>query len=309
MSVTKILQCGALLACGLAVLLIAWMVRAGVPFALATLIALSIGPLIQSSLLGTQFLAGAIIDRRPGPRLKVLDALRLWLTESWTWWRMFVWHLPFRCHFPEPALVRDPERRAVLLIHGYMNNRAVWKPLLRSRALDACNVATLNLAPAFGSIDDYADGIHQAITALQSASGARQVHLVGHSMGGLAARAYLRRYGPSKIARIITLATPHQGTVFARFGIGVNTKQMRRESAYLKQLSLDTAPYADHMVCVGSMDDNLIVPRASVWLAGAQRIELECEGHLGMLSSQHVHRLLNEQCSAPPAQQHARSET
>lgn len=292
MSATRILQCCALVACALAVLLIAWMVRAGAPLALATLIALSIGPLLQASLLGTQFLTGAIIDRRPGPRLTAVGALRLWLTESWTWWRMFVWHMPFRCHFPEPVLVRDPERRAVLLIHGYMNNRAVWKPLLRSKALRACHVATVNLEPAFGSIDDYARCIHQAITQLQQASGASRIHLVCHSMGGLAARAYLRQHGQASVEQIITLATPHQGTHFARFGIGLNTRQMQPGSPYLRQLAVDTAPYLNRFTCVGCTDDNLIVPRTSAWLVGAERIAIEGQGHLSMLSCQEVHGLI-----------------
>ncbi len=45
---------------------------------------------------------------------------------------------------------------------------------------------------------------------IEAATGASQVVLVGHSMGGLVARAYLRRYGGAKVRRLITIGTPHQ---------------------------------------------------------------------------------------------------
>lgn len=38
-----------------------------------------------------------------------------------------------------------------------------------------------------------------------------QVDLVGHSHGGLVARAYMAKYGGNRVARLITLGTPHKG--------------------------------------------------------------------------------------------------
>lgn len=61
--------------------------------------------------------------------------------------------------------------------------------------------------------------------------------LVGHSMGGLVARAYLRRYGELRVARLITLGTPHRGSLLAHLGIGRNARQMEPGSVWLRELA------------------------------------------------------------------------
>src|SRR5262245_48255790 len=139
---------------------------------------------------------------------------------------MFTWNQPFASTFPEQPLVRDPQRPAVLLVHGYMCNRAVWRPLLRSGRLRECNVATVNLEPVFGPIEKYGEVIARAVEALRAATGAARVTLVCHSMGGLAARAYLHAHDNDVVERVITIATPHNGTIFGAFGSGHNARQM-----------------------------------------------------------------------------------
>jgi len=105
-------------------------------------------------------------------------------------------------------------------------------------------------------------------------------------MGGLAARAYLRRHGGATVARVITIDTPHAGTLFAGLGHGANARQMRRGSAFLQALASTPEPVP--FVCLASQHDNLIVPRASQVLAGAEAIWFDCTGHLAMSASEDV---------------------
>jgi pimeloyl-ACP methyl ester carboxylesterase len=56
-------------------------------------------------------------------------------------------------------------------------------------------VATINLEPIYTSIDDFVDPLARRIDAVLAETGAERLILVGHSMGGLVARAYLQRYG------------------------------------------------------------------------------------------------------------------
>lgn len=258
---------------------------AGVPVWLAVVIAVVLLIGTHGVPLAVQFLTGAVADRRPGPRLSPLAALRLWWGETRISCAMFQVRMPYFAGFAEPPVVHDASRTAVLLLHGYACNRAVWKPLLGSGALSGCNVATLNLEPVFASITEYADPIRDAVERLRAASGAAQVVLVCHSMGGLAARAYLRRHGDASVAGVITISTPHYGTVFGRLGHGKNTREMTPGSRFLSSLANgESTALRRKFVCIGSCDDNLIVPRANLFLPDARQHRLERVGHLATIA-------------------------
>ncbi len=250
--------------------------------------------------LGIEFIVGAIADPR-SPRTSVLHVLRVWLGETSASLRVFCLRQPFAAGFAEPNLVADPQRPAVLLVHGYACNRAVWKPLLASGPLADCNVATVNLTPVFGPIGHYVDMLRVAIDQLRSATGAAQVMIVGHSMGGLVARAYLRKYGDTAVARVITIATPHAGTIFGGFGHGRNARQMAHASTYMRELASALTPaLLAKFVCVATADDNLVVPRSSPLLEGTKHVVLDGVGHLAMLEDRRVWDVLARACSAAP---------
>lgn len=67
------------------------------------------------------------------------------------------------------------------------------------------------------SINAWRDELDAAVTYVLSQTGADRVILVGYSMGGLAARAYLtKRYTDHHVKRLITIGTPHLGSVYAK---------------------------------------------------------------------------------------------
>ena len=54
------------------------------------------------------------------------------------------------------------------------------------------------------------------VTDILKTTGAAKVHIIGHSMGGLDARAMIARLGMAdKVASLTTIGTPHNGTSFA----------------------------------------------------------------------------------------------
>lgn len=249
----------------------------------AVLIGLLLPAVLTALVLVIELTVAALVDARR-PRASPLLVARVWLGETVCSLRAFGWRQPFASAFAEPPIVHDPRRPAVLLIAGYVCNRAVWKPLLDSGQLADCNVATVNIEPVFGPIDGYADQIHAAVEQLRAASGAPQVILVCHSMGGIAARAYLRQHGDAAMSRVITLASPHHGTLFGVLGQGVNARQMARGSAYLTSLAfVETVERRRRFVCIASADDNLVVPRASALLPDAEHHVIDGVGHLALL--------------------------
>ncbi len=250
--------------------------------------------------LAIELIVGAIVDPRR-PRTSLPHVLRVWLGEAIVSLRAFGWRQPFAAGFAEPPLVRDPQRPAVLLIAGYVCNRAAWTALLRSGELARFNVATVNIHPVFGSIDLYAEEIHAAVEKLRAATGAARVVLVGHSMGGLAARAYLRRHGDAAVARVITLATPHHGTIFGALGHGANAREMRKDCKYLTTLAgAETVELRRRFVCIATADDNLVVPRSSPLLPDAEHHVIDGVGHLALVEDPRAWRLLAQAIEAAP---------
>ncbi len=237
---------------------------------------------VVAGLLAIEFTVAATVDPRPA-RSSPLRVLRMWLAEASVSLRLFMWRQPWRSAFAEPSLSRDPQRPALLLIAGFMCNRAAWRPLLDSAMLRGFNVATVNLEPIFGDIDDYADVVRDAVQKLRAGSGAARVMLVGHSMGGLAARVYLRRHGDAHVARVVTLATPHHGTIFGKLGHSRNARQMAKGSRFIAQLAGDDRGRWARFTTVATRDDNLVIPRASPLLPGARQIEIDGVGHLALI--------------------------
>ncbi|MFD2272910.1 esterase/lipase family protein [Undibacterium arcticum] len=177
----------------------------------------------------------------------------------------------------------------VLLIHGYGCNSGYWHSM--SKALQQAGIShgAVDLEPVLGSIDAYASQLQQAIDALCLSCGSDRVVLVGHSMGGLAARAYLRARGDARVARVITLATPHYGTAVANYGIGINSAQMRwtnddgvgGANAWLRQLERDESSATRAMISsIYTPHDNIVSPHSSCHLPGARNIVLPRIGHV-----------------------------
>jgi len=193
---------------------------------------------------------------------------------------------------PAPAPAAFP----VLLLHGVLCNAGVLRGLhahLVARGIGP--VYTLSYGPPLASIDVFADQVAAKVDAILAATGASRVALVGHSMGGVVARAYLRRYGGDRIALLMTLGTPHDGSVHARLFPGVCLTQIRPGSPWLAELNRGESAPGTRIVSLWSWHDSMVAPQTSSRLAGAQNIELAGIGHNAMLGDRRVFDLVAEE--------------
>ncbi len=197
-----------------------------------------------------------------------------------------------------------PGQRPVLLIHGYLCNRGLWWWLRRRLRQRGIAAATINLEPPLGGIDGLAEALARRIELLLGETAADRVVLVAHSMGGLVARAYLRRHGSEKVVRLVTLATPHHGTLLARLGPGRNAREMRPDSPWLRQLATGEN-FAVPVTSIWSARDELVVPQDSARLSGARDEMLSAPGHLAMVFSPTVARFIESELTNTRNESHA----
>jgi pimeloyl-ACP methyl ester carboxylesterase len=188
-------------------------------------------------------------------------------------------------------IYQDSPAPPVLLLHGYGSNSGYWTHLCAR--LDAGHVsnATLDLEPLFGDIDEYMPIAARAIEQLCQRSGAPQVVIVAHSMGGLVARACLAAHGAGRIARIITIGTPHQGTQLARRAPGRSAAQMlcsgtagdTQMNSWLHTLDASETPAMRELItCLFTHHDNIVAPQVSGQLPGARNIAFGGVGHVAL---------------------------
>ena len=215
----------------------------------------------------------------PSPAIGAWRRVKMMAQEMLAYLYTFTWLLPF-----EPLLMA-PDRlhpcpRPVLLVHGYGCSRGIWRTQ-RAR-LEAAGhvVATITLMPPFGHIDE--DVLAQ--------TGADQLVLVGHSMGGLVCRDYLALHGGDKVACLITLATPHQGSQLAALGLGANAREMEPGSGWLQRFA--SVPLCVPGISVRTSHDNVVMPQERQRLVGMDDIELSAIGHLSLLYSRRTTDLL-----------------
>lgn len=210
------------------------------------------------------------------------------------WWgevcsapRIFCWQQPFFSRTWPDRPTGRPGQRGVVLVHGFVCNRGLWNRWMPRLEALGIPVIAVNLEPVFGDIDDYGEPIGAAIDRLQASTGLAPL-VVAHSMGGLAVRAWLRRHGGPdglhRVHHVMTLGTPHAGTVLACVALSPNTRQMARLGGWLEGLGAHESPQMQtRFTCVYSNCDNIVFPTSTATLPRAHNVAIEACAHVHMV--------------------------
>jgi triacylglycerol lipase len=176
----------------------------------------------------------------------------------------------------------------ILLVHGMIDNRAIFTVLTRRlRAHGFERVVTLNYSPVTNDIRAAAEGLSAQVEALVAKTGYERIHIVGHSLGGLIARYYVQRLGgDQRVHTLVTLGTPHHGTLAAHLVPVQLGRQLRPSSDLFAELDLPAPGCRTRFVAIWSDIDQMVVPHDNSRLRHPDLItdnELEHGvGHLSM---------------------------
>ncbi|MDZ7812128.1 MAG: alpha/beta fold hydrolase [Ideonella sp.] len=229
------------------------------------------------------------------PKPSGAEWLRAWWGEVLAAPKVFGWLQPFRSGQvpdylpPETPSHCETPPVGVVLVHGFVCNRGLWNSWMKRFRAQGVPYLAVNLEPVFGVIDDYAVIIEQAVRRITEVTGRPPV-IVAHSMGGLAVRAWLQQYeAEDRIASVVTIGSPHQGTWLAHWGSTPNARQMAPGGVWLTQLAAqEPASRASRFVCCFSHCDNIVFPAMTAVLPGARAVLIRAAAHVDMVGRTEV---------------------
>ena len=208
--------------------------------------------------------------------LRLRGRLRLFWLECFAFTALFTFLQPLERRLMRQVPRGVPRQAALitLLVPGIYCNAAVWWSARRH--LIACglpDVMAVNLEPTLASMEDLAAQLHRQIEDACRLTGAQRVVLVGHSMGGVIARACLRRMGNSdRVAKLITVGSPHHGSELARWAaVWASTGCGPDIPGWSKLNETGRNRSRVPIVSLFSWHDNLVAPQSSADTAQARQ--------------------------------------
>ena len=204
------------------------------------------------------------------------------------------WTVASTSPLPAKSAPVRPGKLPILLVHGIYDDGTALRPLQHALEAAGYRCFTPALLPADGHLG-LADLARKLRAANDEHFGPRQpVLVVAFSLGGLVARDYLELLGGAKRCRgLVTVSTPHAGTLDAYAIGGQGAHDLRPYSPFLRTLwgaehALDSTP----LVSVWNPLDLVIVPStSSVWLRARNEVAF-CSSHPAMIRSRLTFRVV-----------------
>ncbi|GAA5131896.1 esterase/lipase family protein [Alloalcanivorax gelatiniphagus] len=202
-----------------------------------------------------------------------------------------------------PKRSRAWDRPPVILVHGYGGNSAnfLWMQW-RLRRWGFRNVYAVSYTPPHINARKLAAQVARHVERVLERTGAEQVDLVCHSMGGPLSRYAIKNLGlAGRVRKVITLGSPHHGTrIAALFPARGAAAQMRYRSPFTKELAEGgECPGGARYHCFYSDMDNFVMPATTARLEQAEdNLHLPYLGHCSLLYSPRVARAVAERLRA-----------
>lgn len=201
-----------------------------------------------------------------------------------------------------PRATIGPQPTPVVLVPGWSDEGDRLWPLrdaLFAAGWDSTEVRVLSFDDPVGSNRQHASELSDAIDSLLVRTGAEQVDVVAHSMGGLSTRWYLQSRGAARIRRVAFLGSPHRGTWASLVAWGVGGDEMHPESDFLAELD-PSLPSGVEALTIRTELDTHILPNESSTLPDVEDVQLCCPAHAQLPAEPRVMSTVLEFLNRPP---------
>jgi triacylglycerol esterase/lipase EstA (alpha/beta hydrolase family) len=181
------------------------------------------------------------------------------------------------------------KRNPVILLHGFAMNQTQWLWM-------GSRLARRGIGPLYGtsyfspqSVRRSGRHLRDFVERVCAREDVKKVDIVAHSLGGVVARYYIEQLGgDARVGRLVTIGSPHRGTVLGRFGpLLPSAREVADDSEFIAALG---HPKPDvKYTSVWSRADAVIIPAdsSSIAPAGEDRV-FDDIGHLTLLLSPRV---------------------
>ena len=158
----------------------------------------------------------------------------------------------------DPLAARIP----VVLVHGLVDNRSVFAVMRRGlRRRGFTQICTWNYSPLLTDLRRGAAALGSHIERICEQTGHERVHVVGHSLGGLMARYHVQRQGGDRrVESLVTVGTPHGGSLLAHVVPTPLVRQLRPRSRLLRELAEPVTSCTTRVTAIYSDLDQVVLP-------------------------------------------------
>jgi triacylglycerol lipase len=185
--------------------------------------------------------------------------------------------------WPLPPVGPDRGRAPVVLVHGFLGHRDMMRPLERRLRRDGwTQVARVGWDSLRHDLDAIVARIADAVAGVEG-----PVDLVGHSLGAVACRAFVRRGGSARVRHFVSLGGPHAGTALYRFVPGPLRGVLDPNGPFVASMRSDVEPVPTTVI--RAEWDHQILPPVRASLPGAREVVLPGVGHNGLLWARKAH--------------------
>lgn len=106
--------------------------------------------------------------------------------------------------------LKDERFVPILLIHGFHSNYSTWNWIVRYLWADGFrNIFAMALYDDRVGVERNTQHLEKVIEEILDLANNESLYLIGHSLGGLVGRHFVKTYDPKKIKLLVTIGSPH----------------------------------------------------------------------------------------------------